>query len=104
MKSISASEELELSVWEDTAATVVINYEYYRTSYGDDIDGNRGVPCLELGKYDIIVPKYRHDGSEISDEEADELYAEAESELERMWHEWAESNEDSCEPEYEPYY
>lgn len=94
MKSRTMTKELELSLWEDKSIFVEIEFDYYLTTYGEDIDGNRGIPSVELGNYEINIPKTLDDGTAISEEENAELYDEAHSTLMQLWDEWADCGDD----------
>jgi len=96
MKSGFVKKEIELSIWEedDKVALIEIEFKYYRTTYGDDIDGNRGIPVIEMGKHKISVPKTREDNVNITKEEDSELYKEAFSTMMAEWETWVEEEED----------
>jgi hypothetical protein len=69
-------------------AEVEISFNYYKSSYGDDADGNRGIPSLELSSYDIEVATTCLNRQKIADEEHNELYKDAFSEVMRNWETW----------------
>jgi hypothetical protein len=73
---------------ENREADVEITVKYYKTTYGEDADGNRGIPSLELSSYDIEVATTCLNGQKIAEEEHSELYKDAFSEVMRNWETW----------------
>ena len=89
MKLYTVDKVLRLVFGEDFSETdVYVTIEYYKTTYGEDADGNSGIPALELKSYKIEIPNTCLENKKITDKERDELYKDAFAELMADWECW----------------
>jgi hypothetical protein len=72
----------------ERSVEIEIEIKYYKTTYGEDADGNRGIPFLELDDYTIDIANFCLDGIALNDYDKSEVYKKAFSLLMIDWECW----------------
>jgi hypothetical protein len=89
MRSNTLNKNIVIDFGEDERSVEVeIEIKYKKTTYGEDADGNRGIPLLELGKYMITITHVCLKGVALSEDDKSEVYKEAFAEMMRNWETW----------------
>jgi hypothetical protein len=72
----------------DRTVEVDVEIVYYKTAYGEDADGNRGIPLMALDDYTIEIPNSCLDGTVIDEMDRKEIYKEAKRVIRENWQDW----------------
>lgn len=89
MRSKTLNKNLIITFSEDERSVEVeIEIKYDKTTYGEDADGNRGIPVLELGKYMITISHVCLEDVVLCEDDKSEVYKEAFAEMMRDWETW----------------
>jgi hypothetical protein len=95
MRSNTLNKNLIISYGiEDKSVEVEIELTYYKTTYGEDADGNRGIPTLELDHYTINISNVCNDGTMLNEDDKAEVYRYAFAELMADWEVWVDERDD----------
>jgi hypothetical protein len=95
MRSNTLNKNLVISYGiEDKSVEVEIELTYYKTTYGEDADGNRGIPALELDHYIINISNVCNDGTMLNEDDKAEVYKYAFAELMADWEVWVDERGD----------